>query len=116
MLHSLLPAGSCWLDKYASNRSKEGMVAGVRLPATAGSPNATIPRKALIRTPLGMAVFVLDESESPRARLQIVTLGRSDDDRVAVLDGLREGQRVVVEGQFALADGDPVALDSAVAP
>jgi hypothetical protein len=29
MLHSLLPAGSCWLDKYASNRSKEGMVAGV---------------------------------------------------------------------------------------
>jgi membrane fusion protein (multidrug efflux system) len=95
---------------------REGMVAGVRLPATAGSPNATIPRKALIRTPLGMAVFVLDESESPRARLQIVTLGRSDDDRVAVLDGLREGQRVVVEGQFALADGDPVALDSAVAP
>jgi len=95
---------------------REGMVAGVRLPASAGSPDATIPRKALVRTPLGMSVFVLDGGESPRARLQIVTLGRSDDDRVAVLDGLREGQHVVVEGQFALADGDPVALDSAATP
>ncbi len=92
---------------------REGMVAGVRLPFAAGSPDATIPRQALVRTPLGMGVFVIDEGELPRARLQIVTLGRSDDDRVAVLDGLREGQRVVVEGQFALADGDPVELDSA---
>ena len=95
---------------------REGMVAGLRLPATSGSPDATIPREAVVRTPLGMGVFVLDESQPPRARLQIVTLGRSDDERVAVLDGLLEGQRVVVEGQFALADNDPVALDAAPKP
>ena len=61
-----------------------------------------------------VGVFVIDEGELPRARLQIVTLGRSDDDRVAVLDGLREGQHVVVEGQFALADGDPLEVGDAV--
>lgn len=95
---------------------REGMVAGVKLPRGQGPLDLAIPRAALLRTPLGMGVFVIDEGNPPRARLQIVALGRSAADRVAILDGIHEGERVVVDGQFALSDGDPVRLDTVESP
>lgn len=95
---------------------REGMVASVRLPPDTGSIDSAIPRESLLRTPLGMGVFVVEEGDPPRARLQIVTVGRNNEDRVAILDGLEDGERVVVDGHFALSDGDPITLDTVPSP
>jgi HlyD family secretion protein len=57
-------------------------------------------------------VFVIDGSV---VRERAVTLGAAEDDRIAVLEGLTEGQSVV-EGPFralrGLSDGDAVTIDT----
>jgi hypothetical protein len=39
-----------------------------------------------------------------------VTVGLSDADKVEVSNGLAEGDEVIVSGQAALANGDPVKI------
>ena len=64
-------------------------------------PNAlVIPREALIRT--GKRTVVITEVGQGRFRPVRVTVGARSPHRVEVLSGLREGERVVVSGQFLL--------------
>jgi multidrug efflux pump subunit AcrA (membrane-fusion protein) len=53
-------------------------------------------------------VFVVDASNV--ARLRLVTTGRVRGDRVEVLSGLGEGDRIVVDGAGRLTDGTRVAM------
>ncbi|MHB1927640.1 MAG: efflux RND transporter periplasmic adaptor subunit [Leptospirillum sp.] len=59
-----------------------------------------IPREALIRT--GNKTVVITEVGEGRFRPAKVTVGARSSHRVEVLSGLREGERVVVSGQFLL--------------
>nr|EDZ37979.1 MAG: Putative heavy metal efflux protein, CzcB [Leptospirillum sp. Group II '5-way CG']EES53686.1 MAG: Secretion protein (HlyD) [Leptospirillum ferrodiazotrophum] len=64
-------------------------------------PNAlVIPREALIRT--GKKTVVITEVGQGRFRPVRVTIGARSPHRVEVISGLREGERVVVSGQFLL--------------
>ena len=54
----------------------------------------------------GSEVFVVREDN--RAVLQPVRLGRVVDDHWLILDGIKSGDRVVVEGFQKFAAGDPV--------
>lgn len=95
---------------------REGMVAKVSLPATrASEEQVLIPRTALLKTPLGMSVFTIanEPGGSPRARLRMISVGPAAGDEVAILEGLGAGEDVVVDGQFALADGEPVIVERA---
>jgi len=91
---------------------REGMVARIKLPASQGPLASTVPREALLKTPLGMGVFIVEGEASPRARLQIVSVGATSGNRAALLDGVSEDDVVVIDGHFALSDGDAVILDT----
>ena len=79
-----------------------GMFATVRI-ITETHPNAlVIPKRALLLESESDRVFVVEDSV---ARQRDIKLGFSDGDRVEVLDGLREGEWVVVVGQEGLQNG-----------
>jgi membrane fusion protein (multidrug efflux system) len=95
------------LEIDGRNRLRPGMFASVYLQ-TETHPNAlVIPRKALVLDSIGDTVFVLDGDTAVRRE---VRLGIREQDSVEVLEGLQEGEEVVVLGQEALSDGTPVEV------
>ena len=95
---------------------KVGMIAALNLPK--GAPTATlpplIPLSAVVRAatdPKGYAVFILnDGGDTTTVRLTDVRLGDVHGNRIAVLGGLDEKARVVVNGASFLRDGQQVAV------
>jgi RND family efflux transporter MFP subunit len=88
-------------------RLKPGMYARVRLTVDR-RPNAlTVPRGAVADLEGKRGVFML---ENGVARFHEVKTGLQDNERVEVLEGLTEGQRVVTVGTLALRDGDRISV------
>lgn len=90
----------------AGNRLSPGMFARIDVVYDV-RPNALqIPRDALIDTVDEAAVFVVGEGATAERRT--VQTGLTNGGRVEVLDGLQEGEDVVVVGQAALREGGRV--------
>lgn len=64
------------------------------------------PTKAIVERDGLQYVFVL--SGDKRARLRLVTTGATTGDRVAILSGLRQGERIVADPPAELKDGAAV--------
>ena len=57
-------------------------------------------------------MFVVEGGGAARtARLRGIRTGRSGGEWIEVLEGVSEGDEVIVDGQFALRDGAAVVLD-----
>ena len=56
------------------------------------------------------------EGSAQVARLRALRTGRSSGEWIEVLDGLHEGERVVVDGHFALSDGTAVIVNGDAPP
>ncbi len=103
-----------WLDN-PKGELRQGMIGRVELgdKAAAQELPLTIPRAAVVRRETGYAVWIVDEADGEvRVHARALTLGRAGIDRVAVLDGLRVGERVVIDGMFALREGVAVAIET----
>lgn len=88
-------------------RLKPGLYARVRLTVDR-RPNAlTVPRGAIADIEGKRGVFML---ENQVARFHEVKTGLQDNERVEILEGLNEGQRVVTVGTLALRDGDRISV------
>lgn len=81
-------------------RLKPEMFATVRMYSSRAPDVLTVPLAAIQRGPSGTIVFVRREPEEFEART--VKLGEESGEVVTVLDGLREGELVVVKGAFVL--------------
>jgi HlyD family secretion protein len=68
----------------------------------------SVPTGAVFRSEAGWAVFAV---EGGRARLRPVVLGRRNQDRAEVIEGLSEGDEVVLFPPASLEDGVPVRAD-----
>ena len=100
-----------WMDN-AETLMRDGLVARISLPRVDGERYVLAPREALLRRDGRPEVFVVvDEGGRSVARTRALRTGRSDADWVEVVDGLAPGDRVVHDGQFALADGVVVEID-----
>jgi multidrug efflux pump subunit AcrA (membrane-fusion protein) len=72
-----------------------------------GSRSAlTAPAASIIRRGQLTLTFVVSADE--RARLRAVRVGEAFDDRVEILAGLADGDRLVIDPPVRLADGAPV--------
>lgn len=67
----------------------------------------TVPREAVLIGQKGVYVFVVD---GDHARFRLVKPGREQDGRTVVLEGLRPGETVAVEGANLLTDGAQIVL------
>ena len=105
-----------WLDN-PDGVLRAGMVTRVRLPNDDAEAVLRVPRSALVRRGGTLAVFVVEGPVGALdARVREVRVGRQGGESVELLEGVRAGERVVIEGQFALSDGAPVVIDEARAP
>jgi membrane fusion protein, multidrug efflux system len=89
-----------------------GMFVQVRVPIEAPRSYVVVPSMAVRRAAYGNSVFVIepDEKGTTRARQRFVTLGRTLEEDVIVLEGLRAGERVGGAGSFKLRDGAMVMV------
>jgi RND family efflux transporter MFP subunit len=96
-------------------RLKTGSVASLALGATGGHDALLVPISAIVRSPTHpdkLAVFVIDEQPGgrPRARAREVELDDYLGRDVPVKAGLRDGERIIVQGAKLVADGEPVEV------
>lgn len=83
-----------------------GALARVRMPIERLESVHFVDASAVSQGPAGPMVFVIDDENTAKSRP--VTLGPTIGERQVVLDGLEDGDRVVVNGQAALRDGAKV--------
>jgi multidrug efflux system membrane fusion protein len=97
------------------HRLKPGMVASIQVQ---GEPQAkslpAIPMAAIVQSkenPGSITVFVLDQRESrPVVHSRSVTLGEPLGNLITVSEGLRAGERIIVQGATLVRDGEPVEI------
>jgi membrane fusion protein (multidrug efflux system) len=66
-----------------------------------------VPRNAFVGSVSSNQIFV---TENGIARLKTVTAGRILGDKVEILNGLSNGESVIVTGQINLQDGNKVDI------
>lgn len=88
---------------------KPGMIAKVTI-VFENLESVLVPVDSVINMPEGPAVFVYSE-EKGIVTERSVTTGQIVKDRVEILQGLNEGEKIVVKGQFKLKDNDEVKVE-----
>jgi membrane fusion protein (multidrug efflux system) len=110
------------LDNH-DEKLRPGMFADVAVELPAKTKVLIIPATAVLYTPYGDSVFVVDETKDPQTgqatkvlRQQFVRLGDTKGDFVAVVSGLKPDETVVTSGVFKLRNKEPVVVDNTLAP
>jgi membrane fusion protein (multidrug efflux system) len=99
------------------------MYATVALTVGAPQHRITLPQTAITYSPYGDSVYVVedkgpDPSGKPQllARQTFVTVGPTRGDQVAILNGVKEDEQVVVAGQIKLHNGSTVMINNSIMP
>lgn len=91
-----------------------GMFVDVTLEGGKTRRVLTVSQAAISYNLYGDYVYVVkpaqDSSKHPTVQQAQVTLGQERNARVAVLNGLKEGDRIVTSGQLKLSNGAPIKL------
>lgn len=94
-----------------ANSSNNSLKAGMYGSASFGSQQKQeikiVPRNAFVGSVSSNEVFVV---ENNIAKLKKVTAGRILGEQVEIIDGLADGDTVIVTGQINLQDGNPVEV------
>jgi multidrug efflux pump subunit AcrA (membrane-fusion protein) len=94
------------LGKKGSARVLRSGLFGKARFAIGKRPIITIPPKAVLQQGQLSEVFAVDRDN--RAHLRLLKTGRAYGDRVEVLSGINEGDRIIVEGMEKVKDGNRV--------
>lgn len=103
-------------------RLRPGMFAEVSVLLTEVDRVIAIPASSINYAPYGDTVYVIEKMRDPQGReysgvrQQVVALGRSRGNQIAVLEGLSAGQEVVTSGVFKLRPGLAVSVQNSFAP
>ncbi len=101
---------------------RAGMFANVKVILPHEEDYLIIPATSVLYAPYGDTVFVIDTQKDETSgeeqqilRQQIVRLGRTRGDFVAVTEGLKAGEMVVTSGVFKLRPKSAVVIDNSLA-
>jgi membrane fusion protein (multidrug efflux system) len=103
-------------------RLRAGMFVQVEVELPAGQPQVVLPATAVAYAPYGNSVYVIekmkgkDGKEYLGVRQQIVKVGVTRGDLVAIEEGVKPGDQVVSSGVFKLRNGSAVQVNNIVQP
>ncbi len=102
------PASRTFVAKIALNQKglKSGMFGRGAVSLGTTTTGVTVPKKAVREHGALTSVWTLDKGNS--ARMRIVKVGRQSGDRLEILSGLSDGDRVVVNGAEKITEGSRV--------
>ncbi|MGE4283660.1 MAG: efflux RND transporter periplasmic adaptor subunit [Clostridia bacterium] len=91
---------------------KPGMISKVDIRLS-DSEKILIPLSSVMHLSAGSAVYIyLNDTQTVSKR--IIETGEILKDRIEVIKGLEHGEKVIVEGQFVLRDGDKVTAEEMI--
>ena len=100
-----------------------GMYATIKIQAGKSNRYLTLSRTAVTFNPYGETVYIVEEKGKTKdgkpalfVRQTFVTLGSSRGNQVAILKGVKEGERVVTSGQLKLKSGSQIVINNQVQP
>ena len=109
--------------KNADHALLPGMYATVDIASGAPEHHVTLPATAITYNSYGSTVFLVDDKGEdadghPKliSRQVFVKTGATRGDQVAILDGVKDGDTVVVAGQLKLRNGVSVIVDNRLLP
>jgi membrane fusion protein (multidrug efflux system) len=109
--------------KNADHALLPGMYATVDIAASAPEHHVTLPATAITYNSFGNTVFLVDDQGKdadghPKltVRQVFIKTGATRGDQVAILDGVKDGDTVVVAGQMKLRNGVSIVVDNHLMP
>jgi RND family efflux transporter MFP subunit len=99
------PASRTFVAKIALNQKglKSGMFGRGAINLGTSANGITVPKKAVVEHGALTSVWTVDKDNS--VRMRIVKVGRESGERVEILSGLSDGDRVVVTGALKVTEG-----------
>lgn len=112
------------------DKLRPGMFANVDVVLPEQKSFVSVPSPSIVHAPYGDSIFIVEYKKEASgavakgadgkparvARQQFVRTGTRRGDFVAILDGVKAGQEVVVAGAFKLRNGSAVIVNNDVAP
>jgi membrane fusion protein (multidrug efflux system) len=101
---------------------RPGMFVNTEVPLSETANHVVLPATAIQYAPYGDTVYVIEEMKGPDGkayrgvRQQVVKVGESRGDRVAILSGVKPGEEVVTSGVFKLRPGSQVQVNNSILP
>jgi membrane fusion protein (multidrug efflux system) len=101
---------------------RPGMFVEAQVLLGAGRPVVPLPASAVNYAPYGDSVFIVEDVKGPDGqtyrgvRQQIVKLGGTRGDQVAVVSGVKPGEEIVTSGVFKLRPGAAVLVNNETQP
>jgi len=101
---------------------RSGMYANVSVIMPKGANIVAVPSMAVLHAPYGDSIFLLEPANEKdgkgvrTVRQQFVKLGEERGDYVAVLDGVKANQELVVSGAFKLRNGAKIVINNKTKP
>lgn len=89
------------------HRLKPGMFADVEIIYNEHSNVLVVPRISVLEKEGRTILFTVEDG---RAKLREVKTGISDEEKIEIVEGLSEGESVVIEGNYGLIDGAKVEV------
>ena len=86
---------------------RPGMLARVTFIKKISDEQVVVPRHSILERDTGRIVFLVEQDKAVK---QSIVTGQSMQDRVQVLEGLKPGDSLVVEGHSKLTDGESVSI------
>lgn len=101
---------------------RPGMFVNTELPQKEKTSFVVVPATAVQYAPYGDTVYIVEDMSSPDGksyrgvRQQVVKIGETRGDRVAIVSGVNPGEEVVTSGVFKLRQGAPVMINNSIVP
>jgi membrane fusion protein, multidrug efflux system len=101
---------------------RPGMFVNTEVPLASTASHIVVPATAIQFAPYGDMVYIIEEMKGPDGkpyqgvRQQVVKVGESRGDRVAILSGVKAGEQVVTSGVFKLRPGVAVQVNNSIQP
>lgn len=101
---------------------RPGMFVNTELPQKEKTSFVVLPATAIQYAPYGDTVYIVEDMSAPDGktyrgvRQQVVKIGETRGDRVAIISGVNPGEEVVTSGVFKLRQGAPVMINNSIVP
>jgi membrane fusion protein (multidrug efflux system) len=100
-----------------------GMFVSVYIETGKPIPYLTLPQSAISFNPYGEIVYIIenagkDNEGKPKlmAKQRFVVTGEKRGDQITILEGLKEGDKIVTSGQLKLHNGSLVSINNTIVP
>ena len=102
-----------YADVRPGSRARAGMYASGQIVLGHSSALVVPAASVIVRDGKSHVLKIAGAGDTPKVTLQPVTVGRRNGGQAEIVRGLRDGERVVVEGAGFLNDGDVVRIGKA---